>query len=140
MKNSAKCQKTRLPATLASLNNGHNSNLHACCISVKYLSRPLRPCSAAWQSLFIVNLNSIALGRTLVAKVEALIVTGRCYMATTALALNLIWPCNSFMLNHYNSSFLVSPSLALKPVRHRLGLRSSFLGASTRVSTTWLTT
>jgi hypothetical protein len=30
--------------------------------------------------------------------------------------------------------------LALKPVRHRLGLRSSFLGASTRVSTTWLTT
>ncbi len=48
------------------------------------------------------------------------------------------------MLSYYTSSFLVSPSLPLKPMKHRLNLRSSYLGASTRVSraqlTTWLTT
>jgi hypothetical protein len=33
-------------------------------------------------------------------------------------------------------SFSISPSLASKPVRHKLSLRSSCLGASARVSTT----
>jgi hypothetical protein len=44
------------------------------------------------------------------------------------------------VLNRCTSSFLVSPSLASKPMRQRLSLWSSYLGVSARVSTTRLTT
>ncbi len=40
MKNSTARQKARLPVALASLNNGHKSNLRACCANVRSSSRP----------------------------------------------------------------------------------------------------
>ncbi len=66
-KNSTAHQKVRLLATLASLNSGHSSNLHACCVGVKSSSRPNlvptrqgHPRSMAWRSSLIANLNSTA--------------------------------------------------------------------------------
>ncbi len=57
MKNSATHQKARLLVALASLNNAHNSNLRACCTSVRSSSKPsfvpakpLRPRRATWRS------------------------------------------------------------------------------------------
>jgi hypothetical protein len=68
-----------LLVALASLNNGHNSDLRACCSSVRsssmpnfVVARPLRPQNAAWWSSFVVNLSNTALGHAPVAKVEAL--------------------------------------------------------------------
>ncbi len=136
MKSSAVRQKARLPAALASLNNDHSSDLYAYCASVRSSSRPnfvpttpLHPQSMAWQSSLVTNLSSTAL----VVEVEARGVTGCYRVAMTTLARNVIWPCNSSMLSR---SFSISPSLASKPVRHKLSLRSSCLGASARVSTT----
>ncbi len=65
---------------------------------------------------------------------------GHYYVATMTLACSFIWPCNNSMLSRCTSSFLVSPSLASNHVRCKLSLRFSCLGASARVSTTWLTT
>ncbi len=78
IKNSAAHQKACLPAALASLNNGHNSDLRACCAGVKSSSRPLRPRSAAWRSSLIANLSNTALGCAPVVEVEARVVIGRC--------------------------------------------------------------
>ncbi len=134
-------------ATLASLNNGHNSNLHTYYASVRSSSRPsfvpakpLCPRSAAWQSSFITNLGTITLGCVSTAKVEAHVVTGSYRMATTTLARSFIWPCNNFVFSCCTYSFLVSSYLALKPVKQKLSLRSSCLGTSARVSTSRLTT
>ncbi len=140
-------QKARLPIALASLNNGHNSNLCAYCVGVRFSSKPnlvpakpLRFHSATWRSLFVANLSNIVPGNAPTAEVEAFTVASRCHVAATTLARNLIWPYNSSMLIRYTSSFLVSPSLALKPMRCKLSLHSSCLGASARVSIARLTT
>jgi hypothetical protein len=118
MKSSVARQKARLPIALASSNNGHSSDLHACCVGVRSLSRPnsilARPLclgSAAWWSSFITNLNNIVPGHAPTAEVEAHIVVGRCCVVAMTLACSLIWPCNSFVLNYCTSSFSVSPSL-----------------------------
>ncbi len=139
MKSLAARQKVHL---LAALNNDHSSDLRACCAGVKSLSRPcfvpvrpLRPRSAAWRSLFVVNLSNSAPGRAPTAEVEACVVAGCSYVATTTLACNLIWRCNNYVLSCCISFFFVSPSLASKPMRRRLSLCSSCLGVSARVST-----
>ncbi len=69
-------QKVRLLATLASLNSGHSSNLRACCVDVRFSSkpnlvpaRPLCPRSTAWQSSLVANLNNIASRHTVDHKV-----------------------------------------------------------------------
>jgi hypothetical protein len=69
MKSSAACQKACLPTTLASLNNGHSSDLCACCAGVRSSSRPsfvpirpLCPPSTAWRSSFVANLSNTAPG------------------------------------------------------------------------------
>jgi hypothetical protein len=67
--------------------------------------------------------------------VEACAVAGHCHVVAMTLVHNFIWPCNSSVLSCYTSSFLVSPSLASKPMRCRLNLCSSYLGALARVST-----
>ncbi len=139
-KNSATRQKARLLTTLASLNSGHSSDLRACCVGVRSSfkpnlvpTRPLHPCSVAWRFSLVVNLSSTAPRCALAVKAEARIVAGRCHVATTTLVCNFIWLCNNFVLSHCTSSFSVSPSLASKPMRCRLSLRSSCLGASTKV-------
>jgi hypothetical protein len=141
------CQKARLFVALASLNNGHSSGLCACYANVRSSPRPnlvptkpLHVRSTTWRSSLIANLSSTTSRRMLVIGAEAHTVVGYCRMAVTTLVRNFIWPYNSSVLNHYTNSFSVSPSLASKPVRRRLSLRSSYLGASTRVSTTWFTT
>jgi hypothetical protein len=89
-KSSATHQKARLPTTLASLNNGHNSDLRGCYVGVRSSSRPnlvpsrpnlvparpLRPHSAAWRSSLVANLSSTVPGRapTAEAKARAIIV------------------------------------------------------------------
>jgi hypothetical protein len=55
-------------------------------------------------------------------EVEAHTVANHYYLVATTLVRNLIWPYNNCMLNHYTRSFLVSPSLASKPMMHRLSL------------------
>ncbi len=147
MKSLVARQKACLLAALASLNNNHSSNLHAYYTSMKSSSRPnlvptrpLRTCSMAWWSSHITNLSSIVTKHMPTTEVEARAVTGRYHVVTMTLAHNFIWPCNNFMLSHYNSSFLVSPSLASKPVKRRLNLCSSCLGVLTRVSIARLTT
>ncbi len=146
-RSSAACQNVRLPVALASLNNGHNSDFRACCVGVRSSSRPnlvlARPLclrSATLRSSLVANLSSTTLRRALAVEVEAHEVAGRCRVAATTLTRNLIWPCSNSMLNCYTSSFSVSPSLASKPVRRKLNLRSSCLGASAKVSTARLTT
>ncbi len=146
-KSLATCQNARLPTTLASLNSGHSSDLRAYCVGVRFSSwpnlvhaRPLHPRSAAWQSSLVANLNSTTPGRVFVVEVEACKVAGGCCLATTTLTRNLIWPYNSSVLSYCTSSFSVLPSLASKPMRRKLSLRSSCLGASARVSTARLTT
>jgi len=146
-KNLAARQKASLFVVLASLNNGHNFDLCACCVGVKSSSRPklvlARPLclhSATWRSSLVVNLSSIAPRRVPVIEVEARAVANRCRMAAMTLVCSLIWPCNNFVLSRCTSSFLVLPSLASKPVRRRLSLHSSYLSASTNVSTARLTT
>ncbi len=141
MKSLVARQKACLHVTLASLNNSHSSDLHACCVSVRSSSRPnfvpirpLRLQSPAWRSSFIANLNNTAPGRALVVEVEAHVVVSRCHVATMTLARSLIWPCNNFVLSRCTIFFSISPSLALKPVKCRLSLRSSCLGTSARVS------
>jgi len=136
-----------LLAALAFLNNSHSFDLCTCCAGMKSLSRAnlvpamaLCPCSAAWRSSLVANFSSIALRRAPIAEAEAHVVASRCCVVTTTLVRNLIWPCNSSVLSRCTSSFSVSPSLASKPVRCKLSLRSSCLGASTRVSTARLTT
>ncbi len=143
MKSSVARQKARLPTALASLNNGHSSDLCAYCAGVKSSSRPsfvparpLHPRNAAWQSSLVANLSNTAPGRALAIEVEARIVTGRCRMAVMTLAHSLIWPCNNSVLIRYTNSFSVSPSLASKPVRRKLNLRSSYFDLSAKVSTT----
>jgi hypothetical protein len=147
MKNLVVCQKARLLTTLASLNNDHNSDLRACCLGMRSLSRPnldpakpLRPHNTAWRSSFVANLSSTTSGHVHVVKVEACAIAGHCHVATTTLVRNFIWPCNNFVLNYYTNSFSISPSLASKPMKRRLSLCSSYLGASVKVSTTRLTT
>ncbi len=132
---------------LASLNNGHNFDLRACCASVRSSSkpslvptRPLRPCNVAWRSSLVVNLNSIVSKCTHIVEVETFAIIGRCCIVVMTLACNLIWPYNSSMLSCYTKYFSVSLSLASKAVRCKLSLRYSCLGVSTKVSTTWLTT
>jgi hypothetical protein len=71
---------------------------------------------------------------------EVYVVLGQCRVAATTLVRSLIWPCNSFVLSHYTSSFSVSPSLVSEFVRRRLSLCSSYLGVSAKVSTAQLTT
>jgi hypothetical protein len=56
------------------------------------LAKPLRPRNAAWQSSFVVNLCSTALGHALVARAKARIVIGRCRVAMTTLVHSFIWP------------------------------------------------
>ncbi len=140
-------QKARLPIALASLNNGHSSNLRAYCTGVRSSSKPnlvpVRPLclrSATWRSSIVTNFNITAPGRVPTTRAEAHAIVGRCRVVVMTLARNFIWPCNSFMLSRCTNSFLVSPSLASKPMRRRLNLYSSCLGASARVSTTRLTT
>ncbi len=147
LKSSAARQKARLIVALASLNNGHNSDLRACCVGVRSSSRPslvparpLRPCSTTWQSSLIVNLSSTMSRCALAAGAMACVKTCHYYVVTTTLAHNFIWPCNNSMLSCCTNSFSVLPSFVLKSVSRRLSLRSSFLGTSARVSTTWLTT
>ncbi len=103
-------------------------------------ARPLRPCSVTWQSSLVANLSSTAPGRALGIEAKAHAVVGCHHMAVTTLARSLIWLCNSSMFSCYSSSFSVSPSLASKPVRCRLSLRSSYLGVSAKVSIARLTT
>ncbi len=103
-------------------------------------ARPLRPHNTAWRSLLVANLSSIVPRRAPATEVQAHVIAGSCRMATMTLARSLIQPYNSFMLNCYTNVFYVSSSLASKLVRCRLNLRSSCLGASTRVSTAQLTT
>jgi hypothetical protein len=147
MESLATHQKARLLVALASLNNNHSFGLRACYASVKssskpnlVLVRPLRLHSTAWWSSLVANLNSIALRHTFVIGVDAHIMAGHCCVATTTLAHNFIWPYNSFVLSCCTNSLSVSPSLASKPMRRKLNLRSSYLDASTRVSTTQMTT
>ncbi len=147
MKSSAARQKVCLLTALASLNNGHSSDLHACCMGMRFSSRPsfvpikpLRPRSTAWRFSLVANLSSTAPERAIVVEVEARVVVGCYRMAVLTLVRSLIWPYNNFVLSCCTNSFLVSPSLALKPMRRRLNLCSSSLGVSTRVSTAWLTT
>jgi hypothetical protein len=142
MKSSAARQKARLLAALASLNNGHSSDLRACCARVRsssrpsfVLARPLRPQSAAWQSSLVANLNNTMPRRAPAVKVEARVITGRCHVAAMTLARSLIWPCNTSVLSRCTNSFSVSPSLASKLVKRRLSLRSSYLGVAAKVST-----
>ncbi len=139
-------QKARLPAALASLNNGHSFDLCTCCVGVKSSSKPnlvfampLCPHSTAWRYLFVTNLSNTTSWCTLTVEAEVLAITGRYCMVVITLARNFIWPYNSFVLSRCTSSFLISPSLASKPVKWRLNLCSSCLGMSTRFSTTWLT-
>jgi len=146
-KSSAARQNACLCATLASLNSGHSSDLRACYVGMKFSSkpnlvptRPLRPHSTAWWSLLVVNLSSTMSGRAFVVEVDAHEVARCCRVATTTLTRSPIWPYNSSMLSRCTSSFSVLPYLASKPMRHRLSLCSSCLGASARVSTAWLTT
>ncbi len=146
-KSSTARHKVCLPTALASLNSGQNFDLRACCVGVRFLFRPnlvpvrpLRFRSVAWRSSFVANLNSIALGHVPVVGAEACVVACHYHVVATTLACNLIWPCNSFVLNCYTNSFSISPSLALKLVRHRLSLRSSYLGMSARDSIARLTT
>ncbi len=122
MKSSVTCQKARLPTTLASLNNDHNFNLCTCCVDVRSLSRPnfvfarpLCPHSAAWQSSFVANLSSTALGRMPAVEVEVRTIACHYHVAATTLARSFIWPYNSSVLNRCTSSFSISPSLASKP-------------------------
>ncbi len=140
-KSSAARKNVRLPATLASLNSGHNSNLRTYCVGVRsssrpnlVLVRPLRPRSVVWWSSLVANLSSTTSGRALVVEVEARKIAGHCRVAITTLTCSFTWPSNNFVLSRYTRSFLVSPSLASKLVRHRLSLHSSCLGASARVS------
>jgi hypothetical protein len=147
MKSSTTRQKARLPIALASLNNGHSSYLRACYAGVRSSSKPsfvsAKPLclwSTVWRSSLVTNLSNTTPRRVLTAEVEAHAVISRCHVAATTLARNLIWPCNSFMLSRCTSFFSVSPSLALKPVRRKLNLHSSYWGASAKVSTTRLTT
>jgi hypothetical protein len=144
---STKSSDVHLFIALASLNSGHNFDVHACYMGMRSSSRPnlvhARPLnlrSAAWRSLLVTNVSNTALRRAPVIRAEVLTVIGRYRVATTTLAHNFIWPCNSFVLNHYVRSFSVLPSLSLKPMRCKLSLCSSYLGASTKVSTAWLTT
>jgi len=117
MKSLVVCQKVHLPTTLASLNSGHSSNLCACYVGVRSLSRPnlvpTRPShlrNAAWQFSLVANLNSITLRRTPTTKAEAHIVAGHCCVAVTTLARNFTWPYNNFVLSRCTSSFSISPS------------------------------
>ncbi len=55
--------------TLASLNNNHSFDLRACCVGMRFLSRPnlvpvkpLRPRNVAWWSSLIANLSNTTLG------------------------------------------------------------------------------
>jgi hypothetical protein len=135
-------QNARLPATLASLNSGHNSNLRTYCVGVRsssrpnlVLAKPLHPRSVAWRSSLVANLSSTTPGRALAVEVDAREIAGHCRVAVTTLTCSLIWPCNNFVLSRYTRSFLVSPSLASKPMRHRLSLHFSCLGVLARVST-----
>ncbi len=153
MKSSAMCQKARLPAALASLSNGHSSDLHACCVGMRFLSRPnLVPAMPSPSQCGLVILVHCELKQHCVkarachlpiARTKARAIADYCQVATTTLAHNLIWPSNSSVLSRYMNSFLVSPSLASKPMRRKLSLCSSCLGTSVRVSiaqlTTWFT-
>ncbi len=128
-------QKARLPTTLASLNSGHNFDLHACCTSVRtsckpslVLAKPLRPHSAALRSLFVANFNSTTSRHTPAIKAEPRTITSRCHVVAKTLACNLIWPCNSSVLKRCTNSFSVSLSLVSKLMRRRLSLHSSCLG------------
>jgi hypothetical protein len=94
----------------------------------------LRVRSVAWWSSFIANLSNTAPRRIPAVEVEACVVTGRYRVAAMTLAHSLIWPCNTFVLSRCTSSFSVSPSLASKPMRRKLSLRSSYLGVSAKVS------
>jgi hypothetical protein len=96
---------------------------------------PLCLCNVAWRSSFVANLSNIVLGHALATEVEAHVVASRCRMAMMTLSRNLIWPYNSFVLNHCTNFLSVSPSLASKLMKRKLNLRSSYLGASARVST-----
>jgi hypothetical protein len=140
-------KSSAVPAASASLNNDHNSDLHACCVSVRSSSRPnivpakpLCPQNATWWFSLVANLSNIVLGCAPAAKVDAHVVASLCRVAVTTLAPSLIWPCNNFVLSCYISSCFVSPSLTSKLVRRRLSLRSSCLGMLTKVSTARLTT
>jgi hypothetical protein len=137
MKSSVGRQKAHLPAALASLNNGHSSNLRACNMGVKSSSRPnfvpTRPLhlrSVAWRSSLVANLSNTVSRHTPIVEVEARIVTSRYHVVAMTLVCSLFWPCNNYMLNRCTNFFSVSPSL-----RHRLSLCSSCLGASVKVST-----
>ncbi len=147
MKSSAACQKACLLATLASLNNDHNSNLRARYAGVGFLCRPsfvparhLPLQSATIRFSFIANLSNTTPLRAPVVELEARVTVDRCCVAVTTSARSLIWPCNNSVLSHCTSFFSISPSLASKLMRGRLSLRSSCLGASARVSIVWLTT
>ncbi len=115
MKSSVARQKARLPAALASLNNGHSSDLCACCAGVRSSSRPsfvparpLRPRSVAWWSSLVANLSNTTPGCALAIEVEARVVIGRCRVAAMTLARSFIWPYNSSVLSRCTSSFSVS--------------------------------
>lgn len=136
-------QKVCLLAALASLNNGHNFNLHNYYVGMKSSSKPslvptkpLRSRSTTWQSSLVTNLSSIMLRCTPTAEAKAHTTTSCYHVAVTTLAHSFIWPCNNFVLSNCTSSFLVSPSLALKFVKCKLNLCSSYLGMSAKVSTT----
>jgi len=133
------CQKARLLAALAFLNNDHRFDLHACCVGMKSSfrpnlvpARPLCPRSATWRFSFIVNLSNSASGCMLVVRAEARAVVSCCCIAIMTLARSLILPYNNFVLSYCSSYFSVSHSLASNPVRCRLSLRSSYLGVSAR--------
>ncbi|CAM6013900.1 unnamed protein product [Sphagnum balticum] len=96
MNSSIAHQKACLPIALAYLNNGHSSELHTYYAGVGSSSRPslvstrpLRPCSTTWQSLFITNLNNTTFGCALAAGVEARTVANRYCVVVMTLACEL---------------------------------------------------
>ncbi len=126
-KNSTTHQKARLPATLASLNNGHIFNLRAYCVGVRSSSKsnlvhtkPLHPHNAFWRSLLVMNLSNTSPRHVPTTEGEARAVVGHCHVAVMTLACNFIQPRSSFMLSNCTSSFSVSPSLASSLVRRKL--------------------
>jgi hypothetical protein len=133
-KSSVVCQMVRLPAALASLNNGHSFDLRAYYVGMRSSSRPnlvparsLRLRNATWRSLFVANLNSTTPKRTLAIGVGPHTIVGCYHEVMMTLARNLIWPCNNSVLSRCTSSFLILFSLASKLVRRKLSLHSSCL-------------
>jgi hypothetical protein len=111
----------RLLTALASLNNGHIFNLHACYAGVRssfrpnlVLARSLHPRSLAWRSLFVANLSSTVSERMPIAKEKVHATACCCRVAATTLAHNFIWPYSSSVLNRYRNPNLMTKARICK--------------------------